>query len=235
MLRHKWFERRHMQHQIERWNRDHTDEIHAAWMNGSGIMVWENVFGSLVPWSERDRSLLRAMLPIQRRFTALLHGEGWTPLVPTEQPGVYASLWEGGGVRLWTLVNRKANRISGELLKVPGQPGHRCFDLVSGREVSGKAEENVVLLSGAIAPRGIGCFLSAANENLGANFDRFLAEQSQSNSRTNFDTATPQLTTRLVSVGIRPGGDKNAGRNGRSSRRHLRHENRNAGTGMRFL
>ena len=82
VLRLKWLERRHMQHQIRRWDLDHTAELHSAWMNGSGMMVWENVFGSWVPWNSRDRSILRAMLPIQRRFTAIFSGEAWTPLVP---------------------------------------------------------------------------------------------------------------------------------------------------------
>jgi len=30
VLRNKWFERRHMQHQIQRWNRDHTGELQTA-------------------------------------------------------------------------------------------------------------------------------------------------------------------------------------------------------------
>ncbi len=87
VLRNKWFERRHIQHQIKRWDYDHTAELHAAWMNGSGMMVWENVFGAWVPWCPRDRSILRAMLPIQRRYAELFSGENWTPLVPTSQPG----------------------------------------------------------------------------------------------------------------------------------------------------
>ncbi len=89
VLRNKWFERHHMQHQIRRWNCDHSSEIHAAWMNGSGMMVWENVFGSWVGWCARDRALLRAMLPIQRRYANVLSGEHWTPLVATEQTGVF--------------------------------------------------------------------------------------------------------------------------------------------------
>jgi hypothetical protein len=36
VLRHKWYERRHMQHQAQRWNGDHSGELHTAWMNGSG-------------------------------------------------------------------------------------------------------------------------------------------------------------------------------------------------------
>src|SRR5207248_792033 len=85
VLRLKWFERRHLQHAIRRWNYDRSGELQTAWMNGSGTMIWENVFGSWVPWNARDRSLLRAMLPIQRRYAALFCGEGWTPLVPVEK------------------------------------------------------------------------------------------------------------------------------------------------------
>jgi hypothetical protein len=103
VIRNKWFERRHMLHQIDRFNRDHSAELHTAWMNGAGMMVWENVFGTWVGWSLRDRSLYRAMLPIQRRYVKLFCGERWTPLVQdTGVKGVYASLWEGDGVRLWT-------------------------------------------------------------------------------------------------------------------------------------
>ena len=119
VLKHKWIERHHMQHQIRRWDQDHTGELHAAWMNGSGMMIWENVFGSWVPWNQRDRSLLRAMLPIQRRFTKLFNDGTWTPLVPVEQRGLFASLWKDNGIRLWTLVNRSENACAGTMLKVP--------------------------------------------------------------------------------------------------------------------
>ena len=106
VLRNKWFERSHMQHQIRRWDRDHTGELHTAWMNGSGMMVWENVFGTWVGWSARDRSILRSMLPIQRRYSAAFAGERWTPWIETGRPDVFASLFETDGLRLWVLVNR---------------------------------------------------------------------------------------------------------------------------------
>ncbi len=135
VLRHKWLERHHLQHQIKRWDYDHSGELHSAWMNGSGMMVWENVFGSWIPWNARDRSTLRAMLPIQRRYQAIFCGEDWTPLVPTRQRGVYASLWRGEGLRIWTLVNRNTEPASGELLRVPELSGPRYYDLIAGRPV----------------------------------------------------------------------------------------------------
>jgi formylglycine-generating enzyme required for sulfatase activity len=200
VLKHKWLERRHMQHQIKRWDYDHTGELHAAWMNGSGIMVWENVFGSWVPWNARDRTILRAMLPIQRRFTKLFNGEGWTPLVSVEQLGVFGSLWEGAGLRLWTLVNRQPSRVSGVLLKVALKPGQRYFDLLTGQEASLKIEGETLLITGVIQPRGIGAFLAGAEQDLGTDFEQFLQRQSHQQERVDFDTSTPRRKTELLAV-----------------------------------
>jgi formylglycine-generating enzyme required for sulfatase activity len=200
VLRNKWIEGRHMQHQIKRWDRDHTGELQTAWMNGSGMMVWENVFGCWVPWCQRDRSILRAMLPIQRRFTSLFRGEGWTPLVPTEQVGAYASLWEADGLRLWTLVNRGEKSIAGPLLNITPKPGQRCFDLIAGREAMMKAEGAAAVLSGMIPPRGIGCFACGTDRALGDDFQQFLAAQAAVNARANFDASPSRLETRLISA-----------------------------------
>ncbi len=187
VLRHKWFERRHMQHQTQRRNSDHTAELHTAWMNGSGMMIWENVFGAWVPWHARDRSLLRAMLPIQRRYTALFSGEGWTPLVPVAQPGVYASLWSspGGDTRLWTLVNRAEQPVEGTLLEVAAEPGLRVFDLIAGIELHAGA------LAGHMPARGLGCFIVLPAARVDADFAAFLKTQAATHARADHDTTRP--------------------------------------------
>jgi formylglycine-generating enzyme required for sulfatase activity len=198
VLRAKWVERCHMQHVIRRWDHDHSGELHCAWMNGTGIMVWENVFGSEVPWNPRDRSILRAMLPVQRRFNQIFSGESWMPLVPVLPDGVFASLWEGDGLRLWTLVNRNRKNVEGPLLSVPAQPGQHYFDLVAGNEIRPMMEGGDAVLSGSIPARGIGCFLSGPGPNLGKGFEKFLRGQSRLNANYNLDSATPKMTTMLV-------------------------------------
>ncbi|MGO8700929.1 MAG: formylglycine-generating enzyme family protein [Limisphaerales bacterium] len=194
VLRAKWLEPRHMQHQIRRWDRDHTSELHSAWMNGSGMLIWENVFGSQVPWNARDRSILRGMLPIQRRFTALFTAGFWTPLVPVEQSGIFASLWEKDGVRLWTIVNRTENHRSGDFLRPVPRPGDRCFDLIRGTP-AGPA-----VLSGTMTPRGIGCFVAAKEQDLGGDFKNFLRRQEEAHRDDTVDTTRPRIETRLVSI-----------------------------------
>ena len=203
VLRAKWVERRHMQHVIRRWDFDHTGELHCAWMNGVGMMVWENVFGSQVPWNPRNRSMLKSMLPIQRRFTALFSGEDWTPLVPVRQEGLFASLWEGNGLRLWTLVNRTRKKIDGPLLSVPVLPEHRYFDLIAGNETRPAMEAGNAILSGIIPARGIGCFISGNDADLGKDFAHFLHAQAALNSKVNLSSVTPRVITELLPA--RPG------------------------------
>ena len=200
VLRHKWLERRHMQHQIRRWDRDHSAELQAAWMNGSGMMVWENVFGSWVPWNARDRSTLRAMLPIQRRFTRLFQSEGWTPLVPVEQRGLYASLWQEENVRLWTLINRSEHDIKGSLLQVSAMPGHQYFDLLGAHAINHKPDRDSVLLSGTVPARGISCFISGPKAELGHDFTQFLKGQSRLNYGTISNAVIPGRDTRLLAA-----------------------------------
>jgi formylglycine-generating enzyme required for sulfatase activity len=198
VLRNKWLERRHIQHQIKRWEYDHTGELHAAWMNGSGMMVWENVFGSWVPWSPRDRSILRAMLPIQRRYGGLFTGENWTPLAPTGQTGLFAGLWEGPGLRLWTLVNRRNEPVSGVLFEIGTQAGERVYDLIKGEELRTEAGESRPRIEGVIPARGIGCILAAKPDQLGHDFGGFVKRQRETSARADFDAATPVRETRLV-------------------------------------
>jgi sulfatase modifying factor 1 len=109
VLRARWFEQRHMLHHTRRWNRDHVEELQSAWLNGVGVLVWENVFGSWVGWNDRDKALLRAMLPVQRRHARLLSTGEWTPLAAHgggSSPEVVASRWTDGGTTLWAVVNR---------------------------------------------------------------------------------------------------------------------------------
>jgi len=200
VLWNKWFEPRHMMHQIRRWDRDHTGELHTAWMNGSGMLVWENVFGSWVGWCPRDRALLRAMLPVQRRYVHLFAGAGWMPLVPTEQPDVYASQWRDEDVRLWTLVNRSAQRRAGALLRVAGAEGVRCFDLIRGRP-AGRRDGDEIVLEGEMRPRGIGAFVAGDEAALGADLEQFLAAQAARDRGANWRTSSVQPAERLRPAG----------------------------------
>ena len=199
ILRNKWIERRHMQHGISRWTRDKSKELQTAWMNGSGIMIWENIFGQWVGWSPRDRHILKTMSPLQQRFTSLFSSDNWMPLVDTQPfPQVFSSLWYDDHSKLWTLVNRSRVTVEGELLHIDINPEYNYYDLISGLQI--EPDPISKTLSGKIIPRGIGCFYACKKDNIPADLDSFLIQMSNLNQQATSDGKSPVLTTRMKPV-----------------------------------
>jgi hypothetical protein len=122
VIRARWFEQRHMLHHTRRWNRDHTEELRSAWLNGVGMLVWENVFGSWVGWNARDRAVLRGLAAVQRRHARLLTHGSWTPLAAASGDlRVVGSRWRDGGKELWALANRSEEPFR-DLVSLAGRP-----------------------------------------------------------------------------------------------------------------
>lgn len=169
VLRNHWVEPRHTMHLIRRWDLDHSGEAHVAWMNGTGIFVWENIFGSWNGWGERDKALLRTISAIRRRYADLFGFGKWEPLVETSLSGVYASEWSYQGTRLWTLVNRGWTTAHGSVLPVAADGMSRLFDLVRGVEIDHAEIE--------IPARGVGAILALPSGQLNEEFRKFLDGQ----------------------------------------------------------
>ena len=126
-------DRRHMIHVVRRWMADHMPEIQLAWMNGAGMVVWENIFGSWNGWRDRDAVQWNLASRVLRRWSRHFSEGVWTPLACMPAPGVFASSWELDGVRLWTLVNRNRQPVSG--VRLPVSTTTAC-DPVAGRQLA---------------------------------------------------------------------------------------------------
>lgn len=140
VLRAHLFERRHMMHHTRRWNRDHSAELHSAWVNGCGVLVWESVFSAWVGWNPRDRSTLRRMLAVQRALSPVLIDGEWTPLTPevpetARKHGVFGSRFEHSDLTLWTLINRGDSPFEGLLLRSDDVVG-TWYDVTTGVELT---------------------------------------------------------------------------------------------------
>jgi hypothetical protein len=136
VLRAHLFERRHMMHHTRRWNRDHSDELQSAWVNGVGILIWESVFGAWVGWNARDRATQRRMVAAQRAFSPVLINGDWIPLTPeipdkAREHGVFGSRFELADITFWTLINRDEEDFDGIVLKSEDQVGD-WYDVTSG-------------------------------------------------------------------------------------------------------
>ncbi len=119
VLRAKWFERRHMMHQTRRWNRSHREEMQIAWLNGSGMLIWEVVFGSWVGWDEQQQTMWREMVAVLRERHELITTGDWQPLTKladaAESHNLYASKFSKDGNSLITIINKSDRDYHGEI------------------------------------------------------------------------------------------------------------------------
>lgn len=161
VLRTAWFEQRHLLHHTRRWHRDHRAELRSAWMNGAGVLVWENVFGAWNGWHAGDRALLRSTLPVQRHFAGTFATGVWTPLVDEAAARLHTTRWATPGHTLWTIANDTGADYSGPLLGLAPAPGMRYVELVGGTELGPGLE-------GSVAAGGFAAVLAVSPDRLAA-------------------------------------------------------------------
>jgi gamma-glutamyl hercynylcysteine S-oxide synthase len=161
--RYKWIETRHMVHICERFSRDHTVALQAAFFNGIGFESWENVWGIWNGMTAHDGEVLRRVATLERHFASLLTSVEWIPHTPTEQFGVFASQWPSHDERLWTIINRNHYTVSGRQIVVPMRSSSRFFDLWHGVELQPIARGDAMELSFELEPDGFGAILETTN------------------------------------------------------------------------
>lgn len=169
MLHLKWLEPRHMQQQIRRWNTDHSGEIETAFFNGSGMVVWENVFATHNPWRPEDRALWKRAVRILRAFSPEFTSDAWDPFVPTTHPTLFAHCWPGAVTTLFTLCNTGEAPVSGTLLETALPDGVspdavRVVDLWNGAGVPVEMSPGGLLRITGTVDR-LGCFALVAGDD----------------------------------------------------------------------
>jgi iron(II)-dependent oxidoreductase len=173
----KWLEPRHMVHVCDRWARDKSDSIQAAFFNGVGYESWENIFGIWNGLEERDAEALRRIGAIERTFADLLISPGWEPHAPVLQYGLFASKFPGAGRTLWTVVNRNEFALRGEQIRVSYEPGLHYYDAWNGTELMPEISGARATLSFEVEPLGYSAVL--ATRELSAKENDLMAEMRQ--------------------------------------------------------
>ncbi len=154
----KWLETRHMTHITDRFARDKTDDLQAAFFNGVGWVSWENLWGYWNGVTPRDGEAARRLFELERGLSAFLTSAGWEPYASMLPYGVYASAWPAEAETVYTIVNRNDYDVSGP--QMIAKPGYRYFDLYHGVELEPKsmAGQQAVLFD--IEAHGLGSILA---------------------------------------------------------------------------
>lgn len=175
----KWLEPRHMIHVCDRWARDKTDNLQAAFFNGVGYESWENVWGIWNQITPRDAEALRRVAHIERQFADLLVSRDWEPYAPTMRYGVFATRFPGQGRTLWTIVNRNEYGVNGEQIQVRHQEGARYYDVWSGTELKARVAGGDAVLSFAMEAKGFGAILEVTPGGAPQSLEAVLAQTRQ--------------------------------------------------------
>jgi formylglycine-generating enzyme required for sulfatase activity len=106
IYRHRWLVPKHRQLAIRRWDTSRRQDIGYSFFNGSGLILWDNIFGSWNPYSREDRRLIAETAAVLDCHQELFVDGDWLPLVPTGTPGLDANRWTKGERAIVTLRNR---------------------------------------------------------------------------------------------------------------------------------
>lgn len=152
----KWLMPEHKQHYINRGKKDRKRELCHAWINGQGITVWENLFGSMNLWHARDRQVLRKMNAIWKAYGSFYLTDNWKPFVPTGNDKVLASIWEQNGQRLWHFVCPDSGA---HTVRIAVNPDKHYYNLWNGKQL--KAEGANGKLYVQVEVQDFSCLLEA--------------------------------------------------------------------------
>jgi hypothetical protein len=104
--RHRWLAPRHRQFVIARWDTSRKHDVVRSFFEGSGLVIWENVFGSYNAYSREDRKLIAETGAVFDRYGEIFTRGTFLPLVPTGTAGLDANRFELGARTITTFCNR---------------------------------------------------------------------------------------------------------------------------------
>jgi formylglycine-generating enzyme required for sulfatase activity len=111
VYRHRWLVPRHRQLAIRRWDTSRRGDVVYSFFNGSGLILWDNVFGTWNPYPREDRRLIAETAALLDRYEDLFVRGAWLPLVPTGVAGLDGNRWSVGRRSILTLRNRTTERV----------------------------------------------------------------------------------------------------------------------------
>lgn len=90
--------------------------IKRAMFNGCGLVVWQDVFGTWLPFSQEQKAAIRQWKQVYREWRDCFRGRA-TPLWPTVQKGLQMNLFEGENRAVAAFYNDAGQVISGEAVR----------------------------------------------------------------------------------------------------------------------
>jgi len=127
----------HNVHNINRGARKREELVYNAIFNGVGLIVWEDIFGEINPFSWQERVLIRRYNRIVHENADAFLSPAPVPLFPTLRRNFYVNYFPAAGKRVYTGWQRAREKVSrwtddrliGPILEADCPPGWHFVDL----------------------------------------------------------------------------------------------------------
>jgi len=140
---------------IARWHVGERKDtlIRRAVFNGTGIVIWQDIFGSWLPYSAGQKETIRRWKSIWQSNKPAYSGSRPIPYYPTLRPGLYCNLFrsDDGTEAVFTFYNATEHTIEGELTRIGRRPA-RLLELWRRAQADVTAQGEEFALIGAVPP-----------------------------------------------------------------------------------
>lgn len=89
-------------------DKDRLNIIRRGFWNGTGWVVWQDIFGLTLPFTRAETDLLRKCRSLLREHRAAINSSSVTPLLPTDTQEVWVNEFAGEEMRVWTIMAPRA-------------------------------------------------------------------------------------------------------------------------------
>ena len=94
--------------------------VERAAFNGEGMIIWQDVFGCWMPYTEAQKKAVSAWKTLFAGYKEFFHSADAMPLLPTAYERLYSNRFSKGDEELITLYLDGEKEFEGKLLRVPG-------------------------------------------------------------------------------------------------------------------
>ena len=106
---------------VSRWSvgSDKDSIIKRAAFNGTGLVIWQDVFGCWLPFSKKQKQLIKQLKKILVKFHDLFFGNNSIPLIDTLSNGIICNQFaNNNNQRIYSIYNFTSKKINGPLFNI---------------------------------------------------------------------------------------------------------------------
>ncbi len=120
---------------ISRWHLGESRDnfIKRAIWNGSGLVIWQDVFGAWLPFSDEQKAIIKKWKEIISKNTDIYFGKDAIPLIKTCQKDIYCNYFSDGKNAIYSIYNKGEN-INSSLVNLIEAKDYEISELFYGRD-----------------------------------------------------------------------------------------------------